>query len=383
MRIHRNVQLLAIHNFFHDFRPYSAIAVLYFTQIAGSFAFGMSVFSFIMISAALLEVPTGIFSDYIGRKKTLILGSLASVVALSLYAVGSSLFALFLGAFFEGMSRSFFSGNNDALLHDTLTQEGKEHQYAETLGKTSSMFQIALALGALLASAFATISLQLIVLVSVVPQFCCLLTSFFFVEPNVHTAETTNIFSHVREAFLQFLHNRKLRLLSVGSSIQFGIGEAMFQFEPAFIAALWPTWAVGVARMCNHIFGWLSFWFAGRCIAKFSAHRCLFAAAAITSVAGLTAFGFPSVWSPVILACMSLFFGIFIVSQNTLLQKEFTPNQRATMASLTSLSGSFLFGISAIALGFIADTTTPAFALLVGETSALLLLPMYWRLFRR
>jgi len=40
----------------------------------------MNLFSIIMISSAVFELPTGIFSDFIGRKKTMMLGAVCSVL---------------------------------------------------------------------------------------------------------------------------------------------------------------------------------------------------------------------------------------------------------------------------------------------------------------
>lgn len=112
--LERNIKLLTWFNFFTDFRLYYPIAILYFAQVTGSFALGMSVFGFTQLSQAFLEVPTGVFSDYIGRRKTVILGSIFATLAVVSYSFGIT-WALFLGAFFEGLQRSFYSGNNDAL----------------------------------------------------------------------------------------------------------------------------------------------------------------------------------------------------------------------------------------------------------------------------
>jgi MFS family permease len=73
----KNLRLLTYFNFFLDFRPYTVVAILYFQQITGSFALGMLIPSIVMISSAAFEIPTGVLSDKIGRKKTMMLGSIA------------------------------------------------------------------------------------------------------------------------------------------------------------------------------------------------------------------------------------------------------------------------------------------------------------------
>lgn len=65
----KNIYLIGILNFLMEFKLYGAIEILYFQKISGSIIKSMSVFSIVMISSALLEIPTGILSDKIGRKK--------------------------------------------------------------------------------------------------------------------------------------------------------------------------------------------------------------------------------------------------------------------------------------------------------------------------
>src|SRR5688572_6830492 len=136
MPVARNIRLLAWFHFWGDFRPYAPIAILYFAQISGSYALGMSIFAATRLAQSMLEVPTGIYSDKIGRKKTLVLGAVTGVFSLIFYAIGGTYLALLTGAIFEGLARAFYSGNNEALLHDTLAEMGQRERYAEYLGKT-------------------------------------------------------------------------------------------------------------------------------------------------------------------------------------------------------------------------------------------------------
>ena len=65
------IEILKWFNFFLDYKLYAPISIIYFTSITHSFALGMSIFSIEMVSSALLEIPTGVISDRIGRKKLL------------------------------------------------------------------------------------------------------------------------------------------------------------------------------------------------------------------------------------------------------------------------------------------------------------------------
>ncbi len=80
MNIEKNIKLLSWLNFCTDFVFFAPVAILYFAHVTGSYALGMSIFSLAYVSSAIFEVPTGIISDLVGRKKTTILGAASSVL---------------------------------------------------------------------------------------------------------------------------------------------------------------------------------------------------------------------------------------------------------------------------------------------------------------
>jgi hypothetical protein len=66
------------------------------------------------------------------------------------------------------------------------------------------------------------------------------------------------------------------------------------------------------------------------------------------------------------------------VAQQTLLQREFTDRERATMGSLASLLGSVLYGLVALGAGLVADRWGIVAALLAIQAVALAALPLAW-----
>ncbi len=341
---------------------------------------GMSIFSIVMISSAFFEIPTGVFSDRIGRKKTVILGAMMAVGYSVFYAIGQTYWILAIGAVFEGLSRSFYSGNNDALLHGTLAETERVHLYDEFLGRVSSMFQAALAVSAILGSILAHWSFPLIMWISVVPQFICLLLSIQLVEPKTITAESGNIYQHLKKAYLNFLSNKKLRILSASSILGYGFGEAGFQFQAAFYSTVWPIWAIGVVRAFSNVIAAISFRFSGRLIRKFGEVNILIASNIYARISNITAALFPTIFSPIIIALTSLFYGAKSVAENALLHKEFSNEQRATMGSLNSFGGSIFYGLISLMLGFTADKLSPATAFVMLQIFQLSNLWLYQKL---
>ncbi|MEZ4670150.1 MAG: MFS transporter [Anaerolineae bacterium] len=373
--VSRNIRLLHWFYFWGDFRPYGPIAILYYAQVTGSYALGMSVFSAAMLSQSLFEVPTGVFSDLIGRKWTVVCGAVAGVFALLFYALGGSYPLLLVGAVCEGIGRAFYSGNNDALLYDTLAELEQRETFQDYLGKTSSMFQLALAISAVLGSLLAAISFQVVMWVSVIPMVLALLVSLRLIEPQVHEKIGINAYAHLATAARNFFRNSRLMLLSIASILSFAIGEAAWLFRSAFVATLWPVWAIGIGQMFGNATAAASFYFAGRLIRRFGEFRLLVGGMTISEAINLLGLIFPGVLAPAIMAANSCFYGVNTVAKSSLVQQEFSDEQRATMGSLNSLAGSILFSLLSFLLGALADRIGVIPALI---TAALLgLVPMF------
>ncbi len=383
MRFHKNISLLTWFNFFTDFRPYAPVAIIYFSGITHSYALGLAVFSVEMLSTSIFELPTGIISDMVGRKRTLVLGSVMSVLSLVFFAIGVNFWVLVIGGIFAGLARSFYSGNNQALLHDSLKEYGQENDYAEYSGKVNSMFQFALAASALMGGVIAYFSFPLVLWLSVIPQIICLLISFQVREPTVYDRnDETNIYSHLSTALRKFKENYRLRLLSIASILDYGIGESMYQFSSAFVALLWPVWAIGVAKMLANFGAAIGMRLSGAVTKRFGHFESLVGATIYARVAGLVATLFPTILSPLLISSTSFSYGITSISKDALFQKEFTDKQRATMGSLNSLGASLFFAVFAYLFGMLADTLAPNQALAIGELLLLTVLMLYVRLLR-
>ncbi|OGD79547.1 hypothetical protein A2368_02295 [Candidatus Collierbacteria bacterium RIFOXYB1_FULL_49_13] len=382
-RLHPNIQLIAWFNFLLDLRFYAPILILYFAQVTGSFALGMSLFSVTMLSAAVLEIPTGVLSDRLGRKQTLVVGAVSALLAVLFYAIGAGYWALALGALLEGLSRALFSGNNDALLHDSLLEHGNEHEFAEYSGKTESLSQVAIAVVSILGGIIAFYSFTLVMYLSLLPALAGVFVALLIREPNIDTQKNEgNIYLHLGQALRLFWANKKLRLLSLSSMIGYSQSEAGYQFRSAFFATLWPVWAIGIAKALGSVGAAASFWFAGALIKRFGEFVVVLMSKGYSIVTNIISTIMPGVWSPLIMSSNSLFFGSASTASSALKQKEYSQHQRATMASLDSLGGSAMYGLVAILLGLVADAWSPATGILALQSLAFVSMLITWYLYR-
>ncbi len=77
----------------------------------------------------------------------------------------------------------------------------------------------------------------------------------------------------------------------------------------------------------------------------------------------------------------SIFHGSGSTATTTLLQKEFTDHQRATMSSLNSFAGSLFFAVVAFFTGLFADKIGPTKTLLILQIISLPTLWLLWKLY--
>ncbi|MEP6988288.1 MAG: MFS transporter, partial [Chloroflexota bacterium] len=301
---------------------------------------------------------------------------------LTFYAIGGTYWALLTGAIFEGLGRAFYSGNNDALLYDTLVEMEQRETFQEYLGKTSSMYQLALAISAVIGSVIAAISFHAAMVVSIIPMVLALVVSIRLIEPRVHMGENTNIYAHLKTALRNFKQNARLRSLSLAGILSYAIGESSWVIRSAFIVTLWPVWAIGIAQMIGNVTAALSSYYAGRIIKRFGEFKLLVGGMSISEGINLVCLLIPTVLSPALMASNSIFHGVNNVAKQSLIQHEFSDEQRATMGSLNSFVGGIAFSVFSFLLGGLADRIGIVPALVTTSLLSIVPMTLYFRVLR-
>jgi MFS family permease len=372
------------------FAPYALIAVLYFESLLNSYALAMSVFSIAFVSASAMEIPMGVMSDFIGRRKTMILGALCCVAAVVFYIIPAhyrehTIFILFIGAFIQGTGQALISGTDEAIIYETAQALGDKYEFKKYYSRGRSFQQAALGISALL-SGFIVYYTSYVYCyyVSLVSFGIWFIISFWWVE--VETGDErdngNNIFAHIKEAVKLFKSSRKLQYLSIANIIDDSSGLALHRFEITYYQILIPEYLYGVPRMIKQMFGAVSFALSSKVINKFTSAKTL-----LFSCVGMTIFKLISLimnnfFTPFVAAVTNLFYGTTITAETDLLQKEFSDKQRATMRSLIGMCSSLMFGILAVAIGYVADLTSPRTTLFYFLSLKIIIFSIYWKIYK-
>jgi len=94
---------------------------------------------------AILEIPTGLFGDWVGRKRTVLLSVGSALLSTFLLLEARSFFGLLVAYFFEAAGVSFFSGNTEAFVIEDSKRRSQD------VNRNLSLFFSALTLGAIFA----------------------------------------------------------------------------------------------------------------------------------------------------------------------------------------------------------------------------------------
>ncbi len=91
------------------------------------------------VSVAILEIPSGYMADVIGRKKSLVMGSILGTLGFVIYSFCNTFEGFLVAEVVLGLGGSFISGSDSALLYDSLIGMKKEHKYLQLEGRITSL----------------------------------------------------------------------------------------------------------------------------------------------------------------------------------------------------------------------------------------------------
>lgn len=107
-------------------------------------------------SSALFAIPSGYFADVLGRKKTLVIGTVLAASGFLIYASIHSFWAFFIAEAIMGVGNSCISGTDSAMLYDSLQQSQNQEKYLKYEGRVTSLGCMAETTAALLGGTIAT-----------------------------------------------------------------------------------------------------------------------------------------------------------------------------------------------------------------------------------
>lgn len=172
--------------------------------------------SVVIATKFVMEVPTGVVADRIGRKwsLTLSVGLMMCAEVLFLFARSYPLYLLM--AVLTGTGFAFASGATESLIHDSLSADGRDGALKRAMGQHGSVGQIAFFLspviGGLLVSDLRQANFDLAIVLTAGMLLIGVLISLTLKEPpSAWHTQAQSPFAILRSGLGEIRHNRSLR----------------------------------------------------------------------------------------------------------------------------------------------------------------------------
>jgi MFS family permease len=133
----------------------SPVAVFFYQQRGLNYFQILALESVLVLFIFFFEVPTGIFADKFGRKKSIVIGTLllASEPLIFLFADNFVWFAIAYAI--SGIGITFHSGSIEALIYDHLKSQNREKEMKKAMGSFGSASLVAMVVAPVIGSYFA------------------------------------------------------------------------------------------------------------------------------------------------------------------------------------------------------------------------------------
>jgi MFS family permease len=188
--------------------------------------------SWFMLWTLLLEIPSGAFADYLGRKQSLILACVVNMAGAIVYGSVPNFFVFMFGEILWAISAALLSGASEAFVYDTLEKIGESKKSKEVFGRISGLglagIMIAAPIGSILGAEF---DLRVPMLSLVAPFAVASLIALTFKEPKTDRKTEQKRYAIIlRDGVKYFYKNRVLRILALDMIIIASIAYFMIWF---------------------------------------------------------------------------------------------------------------------------------------------------------
>jgi MFS family permease len=378
-----------------------AVLVIFYQQRGLSFSQIMLLQSVYYFAKVLSEVPTGAWADRVGRKKSLVIGSLFHSSAYLLIFLSHSFILFNVGEIIAGVAMSFASGADSALAYDSLKCLGRENEYKRIEGNATSVRYLAYAVFAPVGGVLATLNLALPYLASSVVVFLSGLIALTMTEPSRErksvqgsppeagppSAEKFKVqrktFQEIENSLKLLLEDkRRLWFVLFFSLIFLATRLGFWTYQPYMEMVGLPLSLFGLVFAALYLFS--AFWskYADYLEKKAGENLTLFLMPVLVIVPMILLSRFVYLWSLSFFLILQVTFGTHEPILKNHLNRICPSEVRATMLSVQNMVGNLVFAVFAPFLGSFVDLLGLQNALLIFALVVIILGLVMWQLKR-
>lgn len=360
MNYEKNVSIYYSYSIFAELLILGPIIVLFLLAKGLSFTEIMVLQSISAISVIVFEVPTGALADRIGRKYSLILGSIFWSISLVVYILGDSFLIFAIAEIVFSLGATFKSGADTALIYDTLALAKRENEFQKIEGHARSLALYAQAFGSIIAGFVYEVNVNLPLIISIGFMIITIIIAFNFKEPPKEHKKEEFIIKYVaqiKDSGTYILKHEKLKALILYSMVFFIFYRAGFwYFQPYMEGVNIPVKYFGIIFFIFNIVAAIT--------SKYS-----YKIMELTKPKTLTFMSILLIVSFIILGTVKVSYGVLAILLQQIarglyrpvmykyLNKHIPSEKRATVLSFQSLSNNLASAITLPLVGLLLDST--------------------------
>jgi len=319
------------------------------------------------VAIVALEIPSGYVADVLGRKVTLLIGSVLGFAGFLCYSFSYGFTGFLIAEIILGFGQSLISGADSALLYDTLLVMDKKGQYIKQEGRMVSVGNFSEAFAGILGGLLAAINLRYPYYAQTIIAFMAIPASFTLIEPERHKKIEALKWNDILKVVKYSLHDHKeLKWNIIFSSVIGASTLTMAWFvQPYFELVALPVTLFGVFWTILNLTVGVSALFAHKAEAKLKQLKTMIGITILIPAGYITVSRIDALWGIGILFLFYIVRGIATPVLKDYINQLCDSNIRATVLSVRNFVIRIFFAIIGPFVGWYTDHFSLQAALLV------------------
>ncbi len=212
----KNAYIVTVLSFLFRSWFWLGIWLLYYLQFTNYAGVGL-LESVMIITSTGAEIPTGALADLIGKRGTLLLTFLIGGVGNMLMGLAPSFLILGFSVFVITLSDALYSGSLEALLFDSLKEDGKEELFGTWIARVNTGGLVGSAVASVVGGFLFTIDTSLPFFAVTGVYLVGLVFTFLVKEPSVDTEvfSWNGYITQTKQGFFQLFKSSSVRYQSL------------------------------------------------------------------------------------------------------------------------------------------------------------------------